>query len=157
MAARNCFPCTACCQGWITSKRIRMSPGKPCRHCTAEGCAIYEKRPKEPCRTFECGWLQENSPLPDHWRPDRCGAIVVFNKKCLGIDVFVAAPVGDTIPPATLNALMAYARKQGLPLLYWTNVRGKDGYVRQEQSGYGPPAFVEAVKRAGGPIEIMSA
>jgi hypothetical protein len=157
MGTRTCFPCTACCQGWITSRRIEMSPGKPCRHCTPKGCAIYEKRPQEPCRTFECGWLQNNSPLPDPMRPDRCGAIVAFNKKCLGIDVFVAAPVGDTIPAATLNWLMDFARKQSLPLLYWTNVREGGRFVRQEQSGYGPPAFVEAVKSAGGPIDIMSA
>ena len=52
---------------------------------------------------------------------------------------------------------MDYARKHSLPLLYWTNVREGGRFVRQEQSGYGPPAFVEAVKSAGGAIDIMSA
>jgi hypothetical protein len=157
MGTRECDPCTACCQGWITSKHIRMSPGEPCRHCTQQGCAIYEDRPQEPCRSFECGWLQKGSPLPDAMRPDRCGAIVAFNKKCLGIDVFVAAPVGDRIPPPTLNWLMDFARRNALPLLYWENIREQGAYVRQEQSGYGPPSFVQAVKSAGGTVDIMSA
>ena len=52
---------------------------------------------------------------------------------------------------------MALAQKIALPLLYWENVREQGKYVRQEQSGYGPPAFVQAVKSAGGTVDIMSA
>lgn len=135
-----------------------MSPGKACRHCTAAGCAIYENRPQEPCRSFVCAWLQPGSPLPEDMRPDRCGAIVVFDKKCLGIDVFVAAPVGARIPEATLRRLMVYAQRIKKPLLYWENVFDAEGrLLEQRQTGFGPPDFAAAVQQAKGPIELMSA
>ena len=67
MTKRQCFPCTACCEGWLTSDVIDMTPGKPCQHCTAQGCAIYESRPKTPCKTYQCAWLVENSDLPDEY------------------------------------------------------------------------------------------
>ena len=146
MPGRHCGSCTACCEGWITSTNIRMSPGSPCAHCTSGGCAIYTERPENPCRTFECGWLREGSPLPDHFRPDQCGAIVVFDQEILGMKVFAAAPTGAEIPAQTMNWLQDFARKQSLPMLFWENEFQDGRFLGQKQQGYGPPAFQQAVR-----------
>lgn len=36
---------------------------------------IYEDRP-QPCRDFECGWLQMEGIMPDEMRPDRIHAVL---------------------------------------------------------------------------------
>ena len=56
---RECGECTACCEGWLPDESLDMYAGKACAHCRSEGCAIYETRPEEPCRTFKCAWLQD--------------------------------------------------------------------------------------------------
>ena len=49
--------------------------GKWCEHCDkGRGCLIYEQRP-QPCRDFECGWLQGIGV--DAMRPDRSHVILV--------------------------------------------------------------------------------
>lgn len=78
-AGRQCGPCRACCEGWL-SARIHdheMRPGVPCQHLHADGCGIYDQRPAVPCRTFVCGWLLANSPFPAEFRPDQLGVIFV--------------------------------------------------------------------------------
>ena len=123
-----------------------MRPGVACQHCTASGCAIYERRPVEPCREFVCAWLMQPSPLPDHMRPDQCGAIVKWRQKWKQWWIIQALPVGETIPQATLDYLMMVARKTMMPLLIVSN-EFKDGEcVGHFETGFGPPAFLEAVK-----------
>src|SRR6267154_5178884 len=70
-ARRACGTCTACCDGWVvgTIRGHEMKPGQPC-HFRGEGCCtIYERRPVDPCRNFVCGWLQEESPFPEEFKP----------------------------------------------------------------------------------------
>jgi len=31
----------------------------------------------DPCRNFVCGWLQEESPFPEEFKPDRLGVLVI--------------------------------------------------------------------------------
>jgi hypothetical protein len=94
--------------------------------------------------------------LPDNMRPDRCGAIVVFDQTVLHMKVFVAAPVGAVIPEPTMNWLMRFAREKALPLLHWENLYRHGEYSGQVQSGFGPPAFRQAVSAAKGPLDVMS-
>lgn len=152
---RQCGECTACCEGWLRSKVIDMEPGRPCQHCTGQGCAIYPDRPDDPCRSFECGWLKEGSPMPEELRPDRCGAIVVFNRYWGRWPIVVAIPVGPEIPADTLEWLKAYARDNGVPLLFDQRVMQDGKYVGIKELGYGPPAFVEAVRDGIGPQDIF--
>jgi hypothetical protein len=133
-----------------------MEPGKPCAHCTVQGCAIYENRPEIPCRKFKCAWLADGDVIPENMRPDQCGAIVMFDRKWNGWSIVKAVAVGDLIPEETLEWLMAYARENKIPLLWQENlvVDGKKyGAIRNR--GFGPPAFVEHVKHAIGPEDIM--
>lgn len=155
MSDRQCSPCTACCEGWLTSTEIDMAPGKPCQHCTVQGCAIYESRPKNPCRTFKCAWLREDSPLPDEFRPDLCGAIVALNHQWNGWTVMRASPTGAEIPAETLDWIKAYAVKEGVPLMFQENLYKDGKFGGAKIAGYGPPSFVQAVKSAISPKDVF--
>jgi hypothetical protein len=56
---------------------VEKPVGKWCRHCKiGEGCTIYETRP-QPCKDFECYWLQSPPDvMGDSLRPDRCGVVI---------------------------------------------------------------------------------
>lgn len=95
-AVAACGDCTLCCDVLgikVEEGERRLSeksedgslpPNEPCRFCSKEdGCAIYEEpdRP-EPCRSFECWWLQSqrtNLKMPVAQRPDYLGAVIVGN------------------------------------------------------------------------------
>ena len=153
---RSCGPCTACCEGWLSSTIIDMSIGHPCRHCTPAGCGIYARRPRKPCRTFECGWLRRDSPLPLELRPDRCGAIVLLGRKFQDWDVIMATPTGWVIPAETLESLMLVSRQQSLPLVWIENLHDNGVYTHFKRSAFGPAAFVRAITSNANPLDIRS-
>jgi len=155
MDDRDCAGCTACCEGWLTSTELSMQPGKACTHCTPRGCAIYASRPEIPCRKFKCAWLADRDVIPEDMRPDRCGAILMFDRKWNGWSIVKAVPTGACIPANTLEWLMAFAREKKIPLLFQENLVLDGQYTGIRNRGYGPPAFVEHVKRAIGPEDIM--
>jgi len=124
-----------------------MEPGKPCVNCTKQGCKIYEKRPVNPCVTFECAWLKEPGKLPEHMKPSECGAIVILDKQFNNQNVIRAVPVGNEIPRETLEWLTAFARHQLTPLLLTEHVFKNGQYVGAKKSGYGPPSFTKALER----------
>lgn len=149
MSTRECQPCTACCDGWvrITVKGCEAYPGKPCPHSTGKGCDDYEHRPVNPCRNFECAWVKERSYLPDDFRPDECGALVIDRAfKWQGIDVDVAVPVGKQIPEKTLDWLKSYAEQNMRPLVYQQQNPNKRKLEKNPPTyAYGPPAFQQWV------------
>ena len=148
MSQRQCGSCTKCCDGWINAdiNGVKISPTKPCEFRTDGGCAIYEKRPEMPCRTFKCGWLSDNSVLPEHMSPVNCGAIVLFNRKWRGYSVVYALPTGPKIPQETLDWLMNYTRETKIPLQWVENTFKNGVYTGQRYRGYGPPAFINEIK-----------
>ena len=103
--SRQCGSCSACCRGWLDTEVLgeKLTVGKPCRHVVKQGCSIHETRPQFPCRDFVCGWLFEESPLPDWMRPNHCGAIVFPWYEWRYFTVVNAVAVGDKIPKRTLN------------------------------------------------------
>jgi len=148
---RECQPCTACCDGWVQMviNDTHVYPGSPCPHSTGSGCDNYENRPKDPCDNFNCGWVTENSPLPDWLKPNNAKAIVIFNKfQWQNIPVDIAVPVGKRIPPRTLKWLQDFAQKNARPLLF-AEQNLIDGVMQQQQNfiGYGPPAFQAYVEQ----------
>lgn len=149
MNSRNCGTCTACCDGWLSSEHIDMAPWKPCRHRTDTGCAIYAERPEQPCRTFQCAWVEADSALAEDMRPDRCGVIVVNNRSYQQWKIILATPTGWRIPDDALRNVKAYAQQQRTPLIYIENL-GNDGvYSHFSRSGFGPRDFIDAVTRGG--------
>ncbi|QKI89103.1 hypothetical protein [Thiomicrorhabdus xiamenensis] len=144
---RVCQPCTACCDGWvqIKVKGCEAYPGRPCPHSTGSGCDDYHNRPVDPCRKFECAWVKEGSYLPDDFRPDQCGALVIDNVlQWQGMDVDLAVPVGREIPLETLNWLKSYAEQKMRPLIYQQQPANRRKLVKNPLTlAHGPPAFQE--------------
>ena len=144
--ARRCGACTACCEGWLKSAVLAMEPGRPCRHKRAEGCAIYDTRPKKPCRNFSCAWLLDDVNYPEAMRPDRSKVILSHVGEWEGWRVISAAPVGDHIPEHTLAVLMDFCNASQSALLYYNLERlGEQFTGRGYQHAYGPPAFTKAL------------
>ena len=99
----------------MTIKGHPVYPGRPCPHSTGRGCDDYANRPVDPCIDFNCGWIVENSPLPEWMKPSNAKVIVVFNKfQWLGRAVDLAVPIGKRIPPRALNWLKAFAEQHGV-------------------------------------------
>ena len=110
--ARDCRPCTACCDGWLQIKveGVPVYPGRPCPHSTGKGCNDYANRPVDPCVHFICGWRRDGSPLPEWMKPSNAKVIVLFDQSnWRGMPVDVAVPVGRRIPPRALNWLQQFA------------------------------------------------
>lgn len=94
--------------------------------------------------------------MPEELRPDRCGAIVIFNRYWGRWRILVAIPAGPEIPPETLEWLKAYARDNSMPLLFDQRVMKDGKYVGIKELGYGPPPFVDAVKNGIGPQDVFT-
>jgi hypothetical protein len=149
---RNCNGCSACCDGWVqmTIGGVPIYPGRPCPHSTGKGCDDYANRPVDPCVKFVCGWRVDGSPLPDTFRPDRSGVLVMFAKRqWQGRPVDLAVPVGPSIPPPALAWLKRFAEQHGRPLIYTEQIVAEGGYQRdQALYGHGPPAFQAFLEEA---------
>ncbi len=74
---RACEGCTKCCEGWLsgTAYGYDFSPYKKCAFLK-NGCSIYEQRPIDPCKTFECQW-KSNRIFPDWLKPDKSHVIIL--------------------------------------------------------------------------------
>ncbi len=154
--ARECQPCTACCDGWLQTyvNGNHLYPGNGCQHSSGGKCGDYDNRPHDPCGAFTCGWLMNESPLPTWMQPCYSKVIVVFNRlRWRDGPVDLAVPVGRRIPSRALKWLLRYAEKSGRPLLYTEQPKESDGYSRQQTVyAYGPAEFctrVAAMKASG--------
>ena len=134
---------------------MKLRPGHACVHCTAQGCGIYETRPDDPCRKFICAWLGEGDRIPEHMRPDKCGAIIMLDRVWNGFNIIKAMPTGSAIPDDTMEWLKAYARQHNIPLLFQINEEKDGRFYQFKNMGYGPPPFLKRVETAVGPEDIM--
>lgn len=138
---RSCGDCIACCDG---SLRIQVfehevRPGRPCPFCSGHGCTIYERRPRDPCQQFVCGWLAPTSPLPEWMRPDKAGLVLLpASFAWRGLRVDVAVPTGTGPRPKALRWLQDFSRRRQRPLLYQL---GEDWYA------FGPQEFQLEMKQ----------
>jgi hypothetical protein len=116
-----------------------VCPGQPCPFSTGYGCTIYRDRPHDPCRKFICAWLAEGSPLPDSFRPDRVGFIVLPDMMVWrGLLVDVVTPAGRDPAGPPLEWLKRRAESEGRPFVY------QQGGI---WVGYGPAEFLQLVKQ----------
>lgn len=111
----TCGTCTLCCK-LLGVDEVESKAGEWCRHCdrAGGGCRIYEKRP-DPCRTFECVWLQSQTmatPLAPALRPDRCRVVLTPTTDGAGLvahvdpdrpDAYQRAPVAPLLHRAMVH------------------------------------------------------
>lgn len=74
---RSCDGCTKCCEGWLSGEAYghKFWPGMPCHYKTQKGCSIYNNRPENPCKVFQCEWLV-NKDIPEWMKPNLINAII---------------------------------------------------------------------------------
>ena len=132
-AARQCGTCTRCCDGWVEGeiRGHRMARGQVCHFLEHGACTIYAERPQTPCRSFVCGWLMDGSALPEEFRPDRVGVIVVPTR-WRGAPAFILVCAGRDPDEGLLDWMRTYAESARVPFFY---------EQRGERFGYGPPEF----------------
>jgi hypothetical protein len=132
---RECGDCTACCDGWLKSTIYghEMRPGVRCHFVQDGGCTIYETRPDSPCRQFECGWVDPESPFPDSFKPTKLGIIIV-KTTWRGQPAYRLAHAGRDLNVSELDWMMNFSRQTNRPFFY---------EQRGETVGYGPAAFLE--------------
>lgn len=155
--SRECGECTACCEGWLGGviRGHEMDRNKPCHFlgCKNTRCTIYEERPEEPCRNFNCVWLKNND-VPEWMKPSLSKVII---KECVyemqmrqagfGSGSYLlenaatqtnrgkfwyVVEAGETISGPVLSWLVQFALKREIPILYQVNG------VRE---AIGPPEF----------------
>lgn len=132
-----------------------MYPGKPCHYCTSDGCGIYESRPQNPCIDFQCAWLKEEDKIPENLKPIECGAIVMLDRDWNGRKVIRAVPAGAAIPHETFEQLKKLVLDLKMPLLFGERMVENNKFIGHRSLGYGPPSFIEAVKTAVLPEDVM--
>lgn len=138
---RSCESCTACCDGWlrIEVRGHQIQPGNPCPFSVGQQCAIYEDRPHDPCRVFNCGWLIPTSPMPVWMRPDKSNVIFMpANFSWRGKWVDVAVAVGEHPKKKALDWLKHFAFEQKRLLMYQHD---------DDWFAFGPPAFQAEIKQ----------
>ena len=141
---RNCGSCTSCCEGWAagTIRGHEMHPGLHCHFLIDRKCTIYEERPVSPCRNFVCGWLAEESPFPDEFRPDKIGVIII-RIRWRDAPAHVLLSAGRDPDAALIAWMEAFAVRTGQPFFY---------SLKGEKIGFGPLAFQQemAARQARG-------
>lgn len=77
---RPCDGCVRCCEGWLTTKIFETALGPMeggCKYLGIKGCNIYEQRPTDPCKVFQCVW-KENSSIPEFMKPNKSNIIMLL-------------------------------------------------------------------------------
>jgi len=152
---KPCGDCRACCEGWLADSRLDMYPGKVCKNLGCDGCEVYDDRPADPCRNFNCLW-RSSEFLTEDLRPDRSGAIVVANKLLDWPVVQVVPTVTEKVPEDVLHRAMLLAAGAAVPVIEVTREDTGEEVIML-QTVYGPPAFLEATQNLELPETISLA
>lgn len=123
--SRACGDCTKCCEGWLAGvvHGRRMHRGSGC-HFLEKSCTIYEARPENPCKSYDCAWVADGT-FPGWMKPSLSNVIItkrlmqvptsVGMKKLEYYDVIEA---GSIIDSQVLNWLVHWALESSANLSY---------------------------------------
>lgn len=150
---RTCGTCTECCSGSLSLEVYGqpVSPGVPCRFRIEKvGCSIYKDRPVEPCSTYRCLWLSDES-VPDHLKPENSGGI--FDIRGIGdVRCLFLSPTGENIVD---DNGIKYIDGYGVDLIDWGIQYAKENnldfgwYFRGQYYCYGSDDLRNAMKQQG--------
>ena len=132
---RQCGTCTACCEGWAagTIRGHEMHAGLHCHFLVDKKCTIYSERPVSPCRNFVCGWLADDSPFPDEFRPDKIDVIII-RIRWRNEPAYLLLSAGRDPDAALIAWMEKFAMRSGRPFFYSIN---------GEKIGFGPAEFLQ--------------
>ena len=112
---RRCGTSTKCCEGYLSGEAhgIPFYPGKPCHFLKMNtGCSIYEDRPDDPCKGFQCQWLTEPS-YPEWLKPNLSNVMFVPNEVD-GHQFIFAIESGAKMEERTLSWAKSYMSSNDL-------------------------------------------
>ena len=117
MTERSCDSCAKCCEGWLHGEAYGHAfyKGRPCFFLN-KTCTIYDTRPENPCRTFKCSWLAEDT-FP-HWMKPDLANIIITKRMKEDIVYYEVIEAGSTIDSKTLNWLIQWALNTKNNILY---------------------------------------
>ena len=132
MKERSCDGCAKCCEGWLrgSANGHEFYKGRPCFYLN-KTCSIYDDRPADPCRSFKCAWLADDT-FPHWMKPDLVNTIITKQKK-ENFDYYVITEAGGTLQAKTLNWLVQWALNTNNNILYFIeggpNKIGSRGFI----------------------------
>lgn len=121
---RECGDCTRCCEGWLSIEIYgkRMYPGKSC-HFLGKNCTIYKNRPEEPCKNYNCEWIN-NPDFPEWLKPNLSNVIVTKREiEEESLIYYEIIETGKLIESPVLNWFIHWALKTKSNIVY--QVQGK--------------------------------
>ena len=133
MNNRSCDGCAKCCEGWLNGEAYGHAfyKGRPCFFLN-KTCSIYNERPENPCRSFKCAWLEDDT-FPHWMKPDLVNAIII-KRKTGDIFFYEITEAGSVLDSKTLSWLVQWALNTRTNILYFV-----DGGINR----LGSPEFLE--------------
>lgn len=135
---RECGTCTKCCEGHLhgSAHGHAFWKGRPCHFLSAsKGCTIYTDRPENPCKTYKCMWLaDETNKIPEWLKPNEVNAILTL-RQVNGIEYIHLAEAGETMRSDVLSWAIQHTLNNGLNLSYEVdggfNKIGQDDFIKE--------------------------
>jgi hypothetical protein len=120
---RDCNGCTKCCDGWLESTIYGhdMYIGKPCHFVKSDGCSIYNERPQNPCKIFQCEWLT-NLDIPE-WLYPKKSEVILLKKEINNILYLEVIEAGKKLSVEILNWIISIFTNNKINVLYCINGR----------------------------------
>lgn len=115
---RTCDGCTECCTGTVSGEvnNIHFYKGRACHYLSPGGCTIYEDRPEDPCKSFNCQWILDDE-LPFWFRPDISGLLISKRRKG-DCEFYAALETDKPMQAHVLNWLLLWTLRKGHNLVY---------------------------------------
>jgi len=150
---RSCDGCTKCCEGWLSGevRGNKMGPTedvyspKPCIFVNKDkGCSIYNKRPKSPCKTFSCEWIN-NPDIAEKLKPNAVNILPIKSKTRNGIPYLAIIECGEKMDPDSLSWYILYAMSNRINFA-WT--------VNGNTRWFGHPDFMNEMSSPGQTLDF---
>lgn len=125
---KTCDGCTKCCEGYLTAniRGHEMFLNKPCFFLKEinVGCGDYENRPTDPCKTFKCGWLQDDDNTIPDWMKPSLSNVIILMRSVDNERVLKLVQCGDSINPNTIAWFFMWAtqRTKNIEIQLFDNV-----------------------------------
>jgi hypothetical protein len=120
MTVNHCGSCNLCCK-LPEIPELDKPQNRWCQHCQiGSACRIYESRP-EPCRAFECLWLEsqkEAQPLPVTLRPDKNKMLLSFSPDRKDVLGYCDPTAPDAWKEAATFKLLEVISRQGRRVMF---------------------------------------
>lgn len=124
---RSCGACNKCCEGWLYGEvqSHQFRPGCACHFLTEGKCSIYQTRPDNPCKSYNCEWLIDEN-IPGWMKPSNVNAL--FSKRNIeGIEYYSLIEAGETLRSDVLSWVFIYCLNKQLNLEY--QIKGGKAYI----------------------------